>query len=148
VKSHPDGYDRQVGEGGTLLSGGQRQSIVIARALLLDPKIYLFDEPTNYLDTSKVQYFLSEMKKEIKNKTFIVITHKPNILALVDKIIVMNAGKIVAYGPKEEIFKRLNQNQDQDQHQNQSQNQKQSQSQSPDQSQGQNPDHNQPRETS
>jgi len=106
---HPDGYDRQVGERGNLLSGGQKQSIIIARALLLDPEIYLFDEPTSSLDNARIKHFLSQLKEEIENKTFIVITHKKNVLSLVDYIVVMDAGKILAQGPKEKIIELLKQ---------------------------------------
>jgi len=107
TSNHPDGYDRQVGERGSLLSGGQQQSIAISRALLLEPEIYVFDEPTNSLDSARVQYFIAQMQKLIKKKTLIVITHKPVVLSLVDYLIVMDNGKVIAQGPKKKILDLL-----------------------------------------
>ncbi len=107
VNEHPEGYDRQVGEGGNLLSGGQKQAIAIARAILLDPQVYLFDEPTNSLDNARIKEFITQMEQHIQGKTFIVVSHKASILSLVDQLVVMQSGKIVARGPKEKILNKI-----------------------------------------
>ena len=104
---HPQGFDMQVGERGMQLSGGQRQSISIARALLLDPHIVVMDEPTNAMDDSTEAYLRMQLGHYIQGKTFILITHKASMLALVDRLIVVDDGKIVADGPKTEVIAQL-----------------------------------------
>ena len=107
ANNHPDGYDRQVGERGDLLSGGQQQSIAIARALIRDPEIFLLDEPTTSLDNARMKKFISQFQAEIKNKTLVVVTHKTQVLSLVDKLIVMDNGKLLMYGPKDQVIEFL-----------------------------------------
>lgn len=107
VYKHPDGIDRQVGERGSLLSGGQQQALAVARALVLNPPIYLFDEPTSSLDNTSINHFIQSMRKEFMGKTAIIISHKANVLTLVDTLMVMDNGKIIAHGPKEKIISLL-----------------------------------------
>lgn len=107
INQHPDGIDRAVGERGQFLSGGQQQTIAIARGILLDPAIYIFDEPTHSLDNFSTKQFLQKMPQVLKNKTFILVSHKANVLELVDRLIILDAGKIIADGPREEISNRL-----------------------------------------
>lgn len=107
VRQHPSGYDQLVGERGEALSGGQRQAIVIARALLLDPNILLLDEPTGHMDHTTEQMFIRSLKKEIDGKTVMIVTHRTTLLTLVDRLIIVDRGEIVADGPKEEVLKAL-----------------------------------------
>jgi ATP-binding cassette subfamily C protein LapB len=107
VNSHPDGLDMQVGERGQMLSGGQRQCILLARAFLLDPPILLFDEPTSAMDNSSEQRFMQRLKEILPGKTLIFITHKTSLLNLVDRLIVMDQGQIVTQGSKNEVFDQL-----------------------------------------
>ncbi len=109
INAHPAGFDMQVGERGQLLSGGQRQSIAIARALISDPPILLMDEPTGSLDHTSEEQFKQNLSRYSKGKTMIVVTHRSSLLALVDRIIVIDAGKIVADGAKAEVMEALRQ---------------------------------------
>ena len=109
VNTHPHGFDMQVGEGGQLLSGGQRQSIAIARALINDPPIILLDEPTGSLDHTSEENFKKNLQSISEGKTVIVITHRSSLLSLVDRIIVVDAGKIVADGNKADVMEALRQ---------------------------------------
>ena len=109
VSKHPLGYDLQVGERGELLSGGQRQAVNIARALLNKPSLLVMDEPTSAMDANVERDFISNMERYSKegNRTLILSTHKPSMLKLVDRIIVMDQGKIVADGPKTDVMRQL-----------------------------------------
>ncbi len=107
INSHPDGFDREVGERGSQLSGGQRQSIAISRALLLDPPILVFDEPTNCMDDSTTSAFIQRLVPTITNKTLIIVTHKSNVLHLVDRLIVLDEQGVIADGPKEDVLEQL-----------------------------------------
>jgi ATP-binding cassette subfamily C protein LapB len=109
IGRHPAGYDMPIGENGKGLSGGQCQSITIARALLGSPEILLFDEPTSAMDNSSELLFINNMKTYIQNKTFILVTHKISLLELVDRLIVLQNGKIVADGPKVKVLEMLKQ---------------------------------------
>jgi len=101
------GLDTQVGERGEALSGGQRQAVAIARSLLYDPPILVFDEPTASLDPASEMRLRRRLDALSQNKTVILITHKGAMLELVDKLILLDRGKIVAYGPKNEVIKKL-----------------------------------------
>lgn len=109
INSHPSGLAMPVGERGELLSGGQRQSVTIARALLNDPSILLFDEPTGAMDHSSEEDFKRAIKPFAVGKTMVVITHRTSLLELVDRIIVVDAGKIVADGTKDQVVEALRQ---------------------------------------
>jgi ATP-binding cassette, subfamily C, bacterial LapB len=104
---HPMGLDLQVGEKGANLSGGQRQSVAIARGFILKSPIALLDEPTNSIDFTTENTVIQNLATAIKNQTTIVITHKPTILNIVDRIIVMDNGKIILDGPKNEVLAQL-----------------------------------------
>ncbi len=101
---HEAGYDLIVGERGEGLSGGEKQSVTLARAILSNPNILVLDEPTNSMDDLTEQQFKNNLKTVISDKTVIIVTHKPSILSLVDRLIVVDEGKIVADGPKEKII--------------------------------------------
>lgn len=101
------GLDTQVGERGEALSGGQRQSVAIARALLYDPPILILDEPTASMDPASENRLRKRLEHVIKGRTTILITHKGSMLTLVDKLILIDRGRIVAYGPKNDVIQRL-----------------------------------------
>ena len=107
AKLHPLGYEMKIGEGGHGLSGGQRQAIAIARALLLNPQIILMDEPTSGMDNVAETLFIKNMHTFLKQRTLLFVTHKSSMMSMIDKIILMNAGKVVAFGPRDEVLKKL-----------------------------------------
>ncbi|MGB5443900.1 MAG: type I secretion system permease/ATPase, partial [Psychromonas sp.] len=101
------GLDQQVGEGGKSLSRGQRQAVAFARAILNDPQILLLDEPTASLDARAEKLFIQSMTQTVHNRTMFLITHKMHLLQLVDRIIVLDKGHLVADGPKQVILEQL-----------------------------------------
>jgi len=107
IKKHPLGFDMPIGERGTGISGGQKQSIAIARAFLYDVSIMLFDEPSNAMDQMSENELISSLKENLTGKTSLLITQKMNILDVVDRVIVMNEGKVYLDGKKEDVFKAL-----------------------------------------
>ena len=107
VNRHPAGFDLPVGERGEGLSGGQRQSVAVARALLLDCPVLVLDEPTNAMDNSTEDQFKSKLQSHLADKTMILVTHKASLLSLVDRIIVMDQGRLVADGPRDQILAAL-----------------------------------------
>ncbi len=107
VSRHPKGLDMQVGEKGQNLSGGQRQAVSVARAFLIDPPIVLLDEPTSAMDTTSENRFKARLENLMGNRTLILVTHRYSLLSIVDRIIVMDNGKIVADGPKERVLEAL-----------------------------------------
>lgn len=109
VNQHPLGLAMPVGEHGKLLSGGQRQSVTLARALLIDPPILLMDEPTGSMDHTSEEECKKRIAEFAVGKTLVVITHRTSLLELVNRIIVMDAGKIVADGPKDQVVEALRQ---------------------------------------
>ncbi len=107
VKARPQGYDLPVGERGQYLSGGQRAAVTIARALIADPPILLFDEPTGAMDSTSEQRLKSRLEQMLPGRTLIVITHRGSMLSLVDRLIVIDNGRIVADGPKQAVLQEL-----------------------------------------
>ncbi|WP_133011016.1 type I secretion system permease/ATPase [Marinomonas flavescens] len=105
----PSGLDSIVGERGMLLSGGQRQSIAIARALLFNPPILILDEPTASMDNTTETRMKRRLINVVKDKTLILITHKASMLDMVDRIIVMDNGRLIADGPKAQVHEALRQ---------------------------------------
>ena len=104
LSKHEAGYDLLVGERGEGLSGGEIQAITLARAIITNPQILILDEPTNSMDRQSEQAFIKKLSEIIKDQTLILITHKTSILELVDRVIVLDNGKVIADGPKEQIF--------------------------------------------
>mgnify|MGYP003324038186 FL=1 len=109
VSKIPGGYDLQLSDGGKGLSGGQRQSIALARAIVHKPTHFILDEPTSAMDMNAENIFISQMGSIMQDSTMLIVTHRMPLLNLVDRIIVMNEGQIVEDGPKEEIINKLNQ---------------------------------------
>ena len=107
VRQHPAGYDMPVGENGRYLSGGQRQSVAVARALLLNPPILLLDEPTSSMDNSTENAFKMRLGEIVHGKTIMLVTHRNSMLSLVDRLIVLDRGKVVADGPKAGVLDAL-----------------------------------------
>ena len=107
VRKHPMGYDALVGERGEGLSGGQRQSVALARTLLMDTPVLILDEPTNAMDTGTEDLIIRSLESHIRDKTFILVTHKPALLKLVNRLIVMDGGRIAMDGPKEAVLQAL-----------------------------------------
>ncbi len=108
VKRHPKGLDMQIGERGESLSGGQRQAIAIARALMRDPPLLLLDEPTNSLDNRSEEIFKARLSKHLGMRhTLLLVTHRASMLSLVDRLIVVDSGRIVADGEKKQVLAAL-----------------------------------------
>jgi len=107
ARRHPSGYNMQVGERGMSLSGGQRQAVALARALLLDPPVLLMDEPTSSMDNTSEDLIKKALIPVISNKTLLMVTHRASLLTLVDRLIIVDNGKIIADGPKESVMSAL-----------------------------------------
>jgi ATP-binding cassette, subfamily C, bacterial LapB len=107
VKRHPQGFDLPVGERGELLSGGQRQSVGIARAVLHNTPILLLDEPTSAMDFSTEAFVTQKMQQHCQGKTVVLVTHRTSMLAFVDRVVVIDQGKVVADGPRDRIMQAL-----------------------------------------
>jgi ATP-binding cassette, subfamily C, bacterial LapB len=109
VNQHPQGFDMLVGERGESLSGGQRQGVAIARAVINDPPILLLDEPTSSMDSSSEEEIKRRLTEYAQDKTMVLISHRTSLLDLVDRIIVMDGGRIMADGPKDQVITALRQ---------------------------------------
>ena len=107
VNRHPRGFDMQVGERGEGLSGGQRQSIANARALLLEPPIVVLDEPSSSLDNRSEENLKARLTAQMEGRTLLLVTHRASLLTLVNRLIVMDGGRVIADGPKEQVMEAL-----------------------------------------
>ncbi len=107
IKKHPKGYEMPIGERGQGLSGGQRQSVGIARAFLLNAPIMLMDEPSNAMDQITEARLLNSFQDALKGTTSLLVTQKMNLLKIVDRVLVINEGKIIIDAPKEEALLKL-----------------------------------------
>ena len=111
VNRHPRGFDMQIGERGENLSGGQRQSVAIARAFLTEPPLLLLDEPTSGMDYTTENEFKVRLgrfaKRSVPGKTLLVSTHRSSLVDLADRVIVIDNGNIVADGPREQVVADL-----------------------------------------
>ncbi len=105
--AHPMGLDMPVGEGGGLLSGGQRQLVALARCLITRPQVLLLDEPTSAMDAQAEAMFVKHLKGVADGKTLVVVTHRPAILEVVDLVAVVEAGRLIAFGPKGQVMAAL-----------------------------------------
>jgi ATP-binding cassette subfamily C protein LapB len=109
VNNHPNGIDMPVGERGESLSGGQREGVAIARAVINQPPILLMDEPTGSMDHSGEEAIKARLRDFAKERTVVIVTHRTSLLDIVDRIIVTDQGKIVADGPKAAVVEALRQ---------------------------------------
>ena len=109
VGAHPQGFDMLIGERGESLSGGQRKAVAIARALLNAPPILLLDEPTSNMDHSSEARIRETLRAIAPGRTVLLVTHHNALLDLVDRLIVVDQGRIVADGPREEVVAALQQ---------------------------------------
>lgn len=109
VQDKKEGLDHMILEGGIGFSGGQRQALLLSRLLIRKPNILLLDEPTAAIDDVTEKQFIDQLKQQLDHKTLVIATHRRAVLELVDRIIVMNDGKIVMDGPRDQI---LNQSQE------------------------------------
>lgn len=107
VRLHPLGYDAPIGERGEGLSGGQRQAVAMARALLINAPILVCDEPTSAMDTQTENKMIAAMQEGRPDQTFLLVTHRGSLLKLVNRIILMDNGKIIADGPRDKVFQAL-----------------------------------------
>jgi ATP-binding cassette subfamily C protein LapB len=107
VNRLPNGFDLAVGERGEALSGGQRQAIAIARAVLLSPPVLVLDEPSSAMDNRSEELFKARLATELEGRTLLLITHRASLLTLVNRLIVMDQGRVVADGPKEQVLAAL-----------------------------------------
>ena len=104
---HPKGFDMAIGERGESLSGGQRQAVGIARAVLNDSPMLLLDEPSSAMDHQSEDALKSRLRRFTTGKTMILVTHRTSLLELIDRLIVIDNGQIVADGPKAQVVEAL-----------------------------------------
>lgn len=107
VRGHAHGLDIQVGERGTALSGGQRQSVAIARALVGNPSILMMDEPTSNMDNGSEMRFQQRMASYRGLRTLLCVTHRGSMLQIADRVIVLENGRLAADGPKDQVLAAL-----------------------------------------
>ena len=107
VNQLPLGFDTQVGEAGGLLSGGQRQAIALGRAVLMDEPVLILDEPTNSFDNTTESIVKKNLYQYSRDRTLLLVTHKAPMLDLVERLIVMDQGRIIMDGPRDEVLKSL-----------------------------------------
>ena len=107
IVRHPLGYDLPVGERGEGLSGGQRQAVALARVLLKRPNLLLLDEPTSAMDNRSEEQILRNLPLYLEGKTILLITHRISLLRLVDRVLVLDGGRLIMDGPRDEVLARL-----------------------------------------
>lgn len=109
IAGHAAGLQLPVGERGDGLSGGQRQAVANARACLVEPAILLLDEPTSAMDHTTEQRYIGRMAEFSRGRTLVLVTHKPSMLQLVSRIIIVDGGRVVADGPRDDVLRQLTQ---------------------------------------
>lgn len=107
ISTLPSGYELRLSDRGEGLSGGQRQSISLARALYGKPPIMILDEPTSAIDTDTESALVARIKEELAGRTLILVTHRPSLLALVDRVILMQRGRVIVEGTPDQISKKI-----------------------------------------
>lgn len=107
IATLPHGYDLKLSDRGEGLSGGQRQSIALARAMYGSPPIMVLDEPTSAIDTDTEAAVVNRLKEELSGRTLVLVTHRPSLLALVDRVILMSRGRVVVDGPPDQIAQKI-----------------------------------------
>jgi ATP-binding cassette subfamily C protein LapB len=107
IGRHADGWSLAAGENGRALSGGQRQTVALARAIMADAPILLLDEPASAMDSMLEQHICASLKTYCQARTMVLITHRTSLLQLVDRLIVLDNGRLVADGPKQQVLDAL-----------------------------------------
>jgi ATP-binding cassette subfamily C protein LapB len=107
VEAHPQGWEMEVGEMGALLSGGQRQLVALARCLVTRPRILLMDEPTSSMDAQSEFLFLRQLAAAVGDRTLVMVTHRPAVLELAQRVLVIDNGQVVRDGPKAAVMAAL-----------------------------------------
>ena len=107
LRHNPAGFAAQVGEQGKALSGGQRQAVALARAIVRDPEVLILDEPTSNMDTDAELMLQKRLHAVMEGRTLLLITHRLSMLRIVDRLIVMENGRIKLDGPRDEVLRRL-----------------------------------------
>jgi ATP-binding cassette, subfamily C, bacterial LapB len=108
ASAHPRGYDMPIGESGEGLSGGQRQAVALARAMMVSPAVLLLDEPTSAMDNATEQITMQAITRLMQGRTLILVTHKLQLLSYVERVMVIDAGQRVADGPKQLVMQAIN----------------------------------------
>ena len=109
INAHPQGFDMLVGERGESVVRRAAQGVSIARAVIDDPAVLLLDEPTSSMDHSSEEDIKRRLAEFAKGRTLVLISHRTSLLELVDRVVVMDAGRVVADGPKEQVVLALRQ---------------------------------------
>jgi len=104
VQADASSLDKIINEGGRGLSGGQRQMVLLSRLILRNPQVVLLDEPTASMDEALEEYVIRQLHTWLTGRTLVVVTHRPALLKLVDRIVVMDNGRVVADGPRDQIL--------------------------------------------
>jgi ATP-binding cassette, subfamily B, bacterial len=104
IRELPEGYDSIIGEHGYSLSGGQRQRIAIARAVLADPRVLILDDATSSVDPSKEHEIRAALAEVMQGRTTIIIAHRPATIALADRVVLLDEGRVVADGTHERLL--------------------------------------------
>lgn len=108
VSRHPQGYEMPVGERGVLLSGGQRQAIALARAMLVEPKVLFLDEPSSSMDLATERQLIKHLETSLMpDQTVLIATHRYSLLSLVTRLMVLDNGRLIADGPKDKVLEQL-----------------------------------------
>lgn len=107
ISTLPNGFELRLSDRGEGLSGGQRQSIALARALYGQPPVMLLDEPTSSIDTETEAALMERLKGELAARTLVLVTHRPSLLALVDRVILMARGRVIVDGTPDQISKKI-----------------------------------------
>ncbi len=100
----PEGYDTEIGERGFSLSGGQRQRIAIARAILADPRVLILDDATSAVDPTKEHEIRDALGEVMRGRTTIVIAHRPGTIALADRVVLLDEGRVAATGTHQDLL--------------------------------------------
>ena len=107
INKQQNGFDYYLSENGRELSGGQRQGITLARAIVRKPKILLLDEPTSSMDQTTERQVIENLKKYFSYQTVLLVTHRMSLLKMVDRVIAVDEGKITVDGNKDDILAKL-----------------------------------------
>ena len=107
VSKHPLGFDMPVGEQGRALSGGQQQAVALARTLIRSPEVLVLDEPSSNMDMAREYRLMLRLRSILGNRTLVVFTHRPSLLSLVDRVLVMDEGTLLAEGPRDAVLQAI-----------------------------------------